>query len=145
MLLKNLKNKKVTLLTITSMLLISVCLLPCRGLAMSGADSMSHNNSSTEATTSHEKHFSSLSCHDTAKADLQYDSSNEMSCPHCELFAPAAVKDARTNVTTSLYNILDFETDPSSYHLSQESQFDLDHPPPRLKQPIHKIHSIYII
>ncbi|MBE9504014.1 MAG: hypothetical protein IME96_07550 [Proteobacteria bacterium] len=112
---------------------------------MSGTKSMSHHDSSTEAETSHGKHLSSLSCHDTAKADLQYDSSNKIFCPHCELYAPAAVKDARSNLITGLYSILGLETGPSLLLLSQKSQFDLGHPPPPLKQSIHKTHSIYII
>ena len=145
MLFKYLKNKKIALLAITSMLLLSVCLLPCRGLAMIGADSMSHHDSSTEATASHGKHLSSLRCHDAVKTSQQYDSSNKMSCPHCELYAPAAIKDTPSNVTSNLYNILGLETGTSSLLLSQKSQFDLDHPPPPLKQSIHKTHSIYII
>jgi len=146
---RNFTNKKFALLSLTSLLLVSFCLLPCGGsTAMAAKSGHAHNKSHKEMGNMDHAAGGKMEAHNCrggSNGALKItDETDTASCQHCTISVPAILKD------TKVFSHITFDL-PRNEGLnnillsSTGGLLNLYLPPPRHKSPIYIINSIYII
>ena len=140
MLSKTFRNKRITLLSLTAILLVSFCLIPCGKAGLLKAEAASHAGMVHEMTGEMAGH----SCHDTASADFQISELEQASCPHCDSATPGILQTAGTDFSVQPAAIeTDHAVSLSGLSTSYVKWATLR--PPGTERPIHLLNSIFII
>jgi hypothetical protein len=143
---RNFTNKKLSLFGLASLLLVSFCLLPCGGAAaMAARSGHVHDKSHKEMGSMDHAGMEAHSRHGGDKGALHVNGdAKTASCQHCNISAPAILKDTKVPGCTA-FDLPKNEGSDNLLLSSTGGLLKLDLPPPRHKNPIHIINSIYII
>lgn len=136
------KNKRLTILSLTSFLLISFCLIPCGEVGLLSADAGTHGDMHSghgEAVETHSCHGSRVAYDEELRA-----SDAELVCFHCDLSAPLALQD----INPQIFKVKTAETSIDELHFYSvallKSYFQ-NLGPPGLAEPIYLLNETYLI
>lgn len=135
------KNKRISLISLTSLLLVSFCLIPC------GKAGLLQAEASTEAGMHHEgaDEMKGHSCHDSSSSDFQLKESDHNTCLHCDSSTPAIIQSVKSSFSTDQLASIRAEHPLSNNESLNVHQKWAALKPPGKARPIHILNSIFII
>ena len=140
MLSKTFRNKRITVAALTSLLLVSFCLIPCGKSGLITAEAKTHAEMGHDMGGGMKGH----SCHDSASADVQLKAGDHGGCLHCDLSNPGIIQTANTGFSDQVAAVETVYTvSLSSLSSSYLNWATLR--PPGPDRPIHLLNSIFII
>jgi hypothetical protein len=148
--LRNFTNKKLSLFSLTSLLLVGFCLLPCGGSAAMAAKADHVQNKSHKEMGSMDHAavggMEAHNCHGGNEGTLQItDDAKTASCLYCNISSPSAFQEARSFSFIAFDLSRDAGFDYSQSYSIVGGLLNLDLPPPGYNQPIYILNSTYII
>ncbi len=141
MLSKTFRNKRITAVALTSILLVSFCLIPCGKAGLLKAEAAMPSTMAQGMAGEMEEH----SCHDsTASADFQLKADEQVSCLHCDVSTPAIIQTVSTDfsnqtATNETVSLVSLSTLSTSYVKWATLR------PPGPDRPIHLLNATFII
>ena len=135
------KNKRISVISLTSLLLVSFCLIPCGKAGLLKAEANSQAGMHHEASAEMKGH----SCHDSSSGDLQLIEVDLNSCIHCDSSTPAIIQSVKSSFSADQLASLRAEYLLSNEESSNSYQKWAALKPPGKTRPIHILHSIFII
>ena len=135
------KNKRISVISLTSLLLVSFCLIPCGKAGLLKAETSPQAGMHHEAAAEMKEH----SCHDSSSSDFQIKEGDINSCLHCDSSTPAIIQPLKSPFSTDQFASLRVEYLLSSEESSNSYQKWATLKPPGKSRPIHILHSIFII
>ena len=136
------KNKYVSVFSLVAFLFATTCLIPCGGFELTKAEAGVHHDSGDKAAGHVMAKMESHSCHGAGNLTAI---TVEDSCPHCDISSPSDFQETRS----FNFSIIGVNTTEGIGHLLSLSSTGglskLNLPPPRHKNPLYVINSIYII
>ncbi len=135
------RNRRISVISLTSLLLVSFCLIPC------GKTGLLQAEASTQAGMHHEGagEMEGHSCHDSSSSDFQLKKSDHNSCLHCESSTPAVIQTAHKELSKSQTAAIGTEYFISKSGISNSYLKWAILMPPGQGRPIHILNSIFII
>ena len=135
------RNKRISVISLTSLLLVSFCLIPCgkAGLlnAEAGISSGMQHKGGTE--------MAGRSCHGSSSSDFQIKEGDLNSCLHCDSSTPAIIQSVKSSFSADQLASIRAEHLLSNNIASNSYQKWATLKPPGKTRPIHILHSIFII
>ena len=135
------KNKRISIISLTSLLLVSFCLIPCGKAGILKAEASQQTGMHHEAAEEMKGH----SCHDSSSSDFQIKERDLNSCIHCDTPSPAIIESVKNDFSTDQLASMREELLPSNEEYSNSYQKRAALKPPGKSRPIHILHSIFII
>ncbi|MDT8316561.1 MAG: hypothetical protein RQ824_01030 [bacterium] len=135
------KNKRISLISLTSLLLVSFCLIPCGKAGLLRAEASQQAGMRHEAAAEMKGH----SCHNSSSSDFQIKEWDLNSCIHCDSSTPAIIQSVKSSFS------IDHPASIRAEHLlSYNESLNTDQKwaalkPPGEVRPIHILNSIFII
>lgn len=141
MFVKYFRNKRLTVVALTSLLLVSFCLIPCGKAGLLTAEAgissgMKHEGGAEQA---------GRSCHGSSSSDSQLKEGDLNSCLHCDSATPAIIQSVKSSFSTDQLASIRAEHLLSNKIASNSYQKWATLKPPGKARPIYILNSIFII
>ncbi len=139
MMFRTIKKKRLAILSLTSLLLVSFCLIPCGNSGIADAHASIHG----EMHQAHAGEMESHPCHGGDSAGFELKQGGDHGCLHCDTDSPAALVDSKINNLKFAYSA------PQSFEIIAAADGSTtiwtDIRPPGLLRPIYILNSTYLI
>ena len=141
MFVKYFRNKRSATVALTSLLLVSFCLIPCGKAGLLTAEAGISSEMQHEGGTE----MAGQSCHGSSSSDSQIKEGDTNSCLHCDSSTPAIIQSVKSSFSADQLASLRAEHLLSNNIASRTYQKWATLKPPGKTRPIYILNSIFII
>lgn len=138
------KSKRFALFTLTSLLFVSFCLIPCGGFKVRDAEAGVHHGSGLKAAGNVMADMESHSCYNGGHV-AAITGADADTCLHCVVSVSAVPHETRSLNLGALGFYMGGGLEDTHFYpyVAAFSEFDL--PPPKFNKPIYILNSTYLI
>ena len=135
------RNKRISVISLTSLLLVSFCLIPCGKAGLLNAEAGISSGMQHEGGTE----MAGRSCHGSSSSDFQIKEGDINSCLHCDSSTPAIIQSVKSSFSADQLASIRSEHLLSNNIASNSYQKWATLKPPGKARPIYILNSIFII